>query len=111
MAWFTFRYDSEVLNGGHVQFFANNPDWNEWPLFTALDEIGATAFMPVLRRAMEIWKRSGRQIGSAEELIAASLESETLDLDREYYQLTPTVIAYLEFYLQTHLDAFVEVVA
>src|SRR5260370_34171286 len=47
-----FWYESEVQNGGHLQFFENRPEELIEPTLTASRVLGAEAYLPILNDAL-----------------------------------------------------------
>jgi len=89
-AQLAFRYDSEVQNGGHLQFFLNTQD-SERDFVDALEGLSLPAHAKLLRCAYDRWKgRPRSEPARAEEFVAAALHEEFADVDAAYHQLNPT---------------------
>jgi hypothetical protein len=114
-AHFTFWYDSELRNGGHLQYFENRDiqSLDGAPAFgaalCALEAIGAAAQGEVLSRAVERWnQRQRHRIKTVEEYVATALQGEFDDLDNAYYECRPEITELLRLYLDSHFDEFIE---
>jgi len=107
-AHLVFRYESEVQNGGHLQYFENERLVRASETVEGLLALGATAQASILRRAIARWKSGERKrIETVEEYVAEALEGEFDDLDRAYYDCVPDTCACMEKYLSLHQDEFV----
>src|SRR5258705_3794327 len=56
-----FWYESEVQNGGPLQFFENRPGELIEPTLTALRVLGAEAYLPILNNATLRWRSQPRE--------------------------------------------------
>ena len=73
-----FRYESEVQNGGHVQFFENQPDRLIQPTVEALVVVAAVPFADILRNAVDRWRsRKPRKLEDLADFISAAKEGES----------------------------------
>jgi hypothetical protein len=105
-----FWYESEVQNGGHLQFFENQPEELIDPTMQALAVIGAVPFVPILREAVERRRSRPRpKLENVEDFIAAARLGEFDDLDRAYYNQEPVMIRFLESYLDANFGDFIEI--
>jgi len=106
-----FWYDSEVQNGGHLQFFENRGTKHLAETIKALGLLDATSQQQILREAGELWlSRSRPRIQTAQEFCDTALEGEFDALDSRFYKSTPTLTQRLEAYLASHQELFVSVI-
>jgi hypothetical protein len=103
-AWLAFRYDAEVQNGGHRQFFANRGTGSVGPTIEALNRLGATCQVEVLLKAATRFEAVAREPQQGSELDKA-LD----DLDQDYHRCRPEIHELLESYLDNHLDGFLKI--
>lgn len=108
VAHLCFWYDSEVQNGGHLQYFVNRGFLliNETTL--ALTKLGAQSQTTVLSKAINILLTKGiSKIESVEEYADEALEGKFDDIDSEYYSCEPAIQDLLEKYLENYEDEFI----
>jgi hypothetical protein len=106
-----FWYDSEVQNGGHLQYFLNRGTGLLEETITALGALGLGCHADVLRRAAAAWDASERQQPeSAEEYSVQALEGEFDEFDGAFDECFPTIHEGLERHLEAHRDEYVELV-
>ena len=118
VALFAFWYDSEVQNGGHLQYFENKGKLfrNREPLLfsTTLESLkilGAKEQANILSLASEKYLSQVRNHpNNVEEYCTLALEDEFGEYDRRYYKCTPDMNSLLEMYLQKHLNEFVKLI-
>jgi hypothetical protein len=109
-AHLVFWYESEVQNGGHLQYFHNQGDQRVRETIRALKRLGADCQSKVLARAVKQYASKPRtRIESAEEYAEEALEGEFDKLDRAFHACQPPLIEALEAYLQKHQPEFVVV--
>jgi len=105
-----FWYESEVQNGGHVQYFENINLNNYVPIINSLKYIGANNHAEILEKAVKIYFKNGiRNIDSVDDLINASLEKKIQKLDYEYNEIKPNMNYSLKEYLNKYLEEFIEI--
>jgi len=103
-AWLAFRYDVEVQNGGHRQFFANRGTGSVGQTIEALNRLGATGQSAVLLKAATQFEAEAREPEQGSEL------DEKLDaLDHDYHRCRPEISELLQSYLEDHLDDFIKI--
>jgi hypothetical protein len=108
-AHLVFWYDSEVQNGGHLQYFENRPAELAQETIRALVALGAAPQAAVLTSASERWMCRPRvKPRTVQEYVEESRKMEFADLDTAYYSLSPTVTGLLEKYLESSVAAFLE---
>lgn len=109
-AHLVFWYESEVQNGGHLQYFENHGTKHLAETIVALDSIEAAGQQQILREAGELWLSCERSpIQSAEEYSETALEGEFDDFDSRFHACLPTLEHCLETYLQAHQSLFITV--
>jgi len=107
-AFLVFRYESEVQNGGHFQFFANQGTEYVVETVDALRQLGAICQMDILREANELFVSKPRQeIETIDEFCKNALEGEFSSLDTRFYACSPSLQECLESYLNKHISSFV----
>jgi hypothetical protein len=110
-AYLAFRYDSDVQNGGHLQYFENQPDELVNATIRALVELGASSHAQLLKRARARWtQREHDKSRTLEAYVTESLKMEFEDLDATYYDLRPNVTELLERHLESNRGLFLEFV-
>jgi len=105
-----FWYESEVQNGGHVQYFENTflDDYSE--IINSIEIIGAQEHAKVLKRAVEIYFKMNRtKVENIEKFISESLQKDYQNLDNEYYAIDPNMNYYFKEYLKKYQDEFIEI--
>lgn len=111
VAYLAFWYDSEVQNGGHLQYFENRGVALVDETLDALSALGADNQRQILRQAYDIRHKSPDDpIATAEEFAARSLDGDFDELDHRYYEANPSITDSLKAYLETHQDDFVVIV-
>jgi len=110
LAYLVFWYDSEVLNGGHLQYFQNRDTEYLDETIVSLGLLGATCQQQVLREAGALFLRHPRkQIRTLEEYAATAREGGFSALDRRFYDCSPSLQECLERHLKEHQSRFVTV--
>jgi len=106
-----FEYDSEVQNGGHLQYFENTArsgfaDYED--VVKALQWIGAGQQADVLSKAIALWKLETRGLTrDIYEFSDRALEGRYDALDDKYCDCEPEVMQLLETMLEEYQDEFV----
>jgi hypothetical protein len=110
-AHLVFWYESEVQNGGHLQYFQNRGTAHLEETLDALGLLEATCQAQVLREAKEVLLGCKRQpIETVDEFVAAALEGEFSAFDSRFYACSPSLQKCLEVYLFRHPSAFVTII-
>jgi hypothetical protein len=110
-AHLAFWYDSEVQNGGHMQYFENRGIELLRETLKALDGVGGECQRRVLDSATQRYESSQRaHIETIEQYVSAALEGEFDPFDAAYYACEPSIQDLLEEYLERHRDSFIEIV-
>jgi hypothetical protein len=115
--YFCFWYDSEVQNGGHLQFSENtsihyqDKDKNAISLtLKALKNIGARKQANILSQASRrYFAQKEEHPATVKEFVDLALEDEFEEIDERYYNCSPDINYYLEKYLQTLMTEFVKI--
>lgn len=110
-AHLAFWYDSEVQNGGHLQYFENRPTELVGETIRALVALGALRQAAVLKSASERWMSRRRvKPRTVDEYVEESAKMEFKDLDNAYYGLSPSVTDMLGNCLESNRGSFVELI-
>jgi uncharacterized protein DUF4375 len=110
-AHLVFRYESEVQNGGHLQYFENRGTEHLAATIEALASLGGHCQQRVLGEAGVFWfSRERQRIQTVEEYCEIALEGEFDTLDSRFYACSPTLQQCLESYLKSHQSLFVTVI-
>ena len=95
-----FWYESEVQNGGHLQYFLNRGTAEAREAVLALRALGATVHATNLSAALDRWHAVVRTPpSSVEEYVEEALEGEFTSYDNKFSVAVPLVDV-----LQQHLD-------
>jgi hypothetical protein len=115
VAHFAFWYESEVQNGGHLQYFQNmsitysgKEDIVISATLEALKIIGAKEQLKILSSASKRYflkKRTHPE--TVDEFVELELGDEFGKFDRQYYNCDHDMNSHLEKYLQKHTNEFV----
>jgi hypothetical protein len=118
VAHFAFWYESEVQNGGHLQYFENmsiryngKEDIVISAALEALKIIGSNEQLTILSSASKqylLQKRTHPQ--TVDEFVAVALGDEFENFDNQYYNCDPDMNSYLEKYIQNYTNEFVIIV-
>jgi Domain of unknown function (DUF4375) len=91
-AHLVYWYESEVQNGGHLQYFENRGTEHLAATVKALGSLGAICQQQVLREAGERWlSRSHPRIQTAQEFCDTGLEGEFESFDLRFHAGSPTL--------------------
>jgi hypothetical protein len=111
LAHLAFWYDSELQNGGHLQFFENRGTELLDETLTALQDLGAKKQHKILEKARKKWLAGSRsKKEEAEDYIDEALEGEFETLDDQYYECEPSINDLLEGFLAKNRSSFVEII-
>jgi hypothetical protein len=109
VAHLAFWYDSEVQNGGHLQYFENQGTARVGEVVGALRRLGADCQADILLRAKAQHGMEPRPpISSVEEYVEIALKGEYASLDSEYYAAEPATTKLLADFLESHEGEFIE---
>jgi hypothetical protein len=102
-AHLVFWYESEVQNGGHLQFFLNQSDDRMEETVSSLNTLGAPAQAQVLEQALARWRGAARlPPADAMEYSAITFEMEFDDLDRAFHDCSIPLIEILRRHFVAH---------
>lgn len=105
----SFWYDSEVQNGGHLQYFLNRGIDEAREALGALASIGADAQREILVRAIEYYTQSGiDNWETADEYDALWRQGHFEEHDLAYHDCVPEMTELLQRYLDVHTEDFIE---
>ncbi len=105
----TRGYDSELQNGGHLQYFENHRKNDYFEVINSLKAIGAEKQSSLLLKTSVIFLGKKRKpIKSVQSYIKKTENDEYSKFDSEYYHIKPDVNFYLEEYLKNNLNEFIE---
>ncbi len=105
-----FWYDSEVYNGGHLQYFGNRRMQHLAETIEALRIMGAECQRQILNDAAELFlSRQRSSILTVENFSAAALEGEFSEFDSRIYACAPSLYEHLQKHLALHQSWFVTI--
>ncbi|MBD0384714.1 DMP19 family protein [Paenibacillus sedimenti] len=111
IAHLCFWYDSEVQNGGHIQYFENKGTEKVNETINALKSLGASKQADILGEAYRQYSLKIRKtINTVLGFVMASREGEYERFDNQYYDCEPNVTELLEKYFVANKEHFVELV-
>lgn len=111
IAHLCFWYDSEVQNGGHIQYFENQGTDRIDETMNALKSLNASSQAEILKGAyVQYCSKTRKKIIDLFSFIAASREEEYGKFDRQYYECQPRLIDLLEGYFEKYRENFIIVV-
>jgi hypothetical protein len=107
-AHLVFWYESEVQNGGHLQYFENRGTKYLEETIEALGILGAEGHQKILREAADLFLGRERPlIQTTEAYSAVALEGEFEDLDFRFGACLPSLFECLKAHLALHQSSFV----
>jgi hypothetical protein len=108
-AQLVFWYDSEVMNGGHLQYFLNQGPAEAREATGALESLGATEHARLLTDALQVWTSVPREnLTSVDEYVDRALEGEFDQFDQRAWSLRP-LQEVLEECVRANQDLFIDV--
>jgi hypothetical protein len=111
LAHLAFWYESEVQNGGHLQYFENRGTTLLDETLAALSALGANCQRGILEEAGRAFLANSRaRIVKPDQYVATALAGEFDAFDSAFYTCEPSIHQLLERYLEQHRDRFVEIV-
>ena len=109
LAHLVFWYDSEVQNGGHLQYFANSSGRRAKEAERALQELGMECQQNILSEAVaHLSKNPLTEFESVDDYVTAARDDAFEAFDRRYYACSRDANQYLEAYLERNLGHFIE---
>jgi hypothetical protein len=110
IAHLCFWYDSEVQNGGHLQYLENRGTILLDETLAALQVLGAECQYRVLKSAGHLFFTEPRdRPETVMEYVETALKGEFDSFDSAYHGCEPSIQKLLEYYLDQHKDHFIEV--
>jgi Domain of unknown function (DUF4375) len=107
-AHLVFWYESEVQNGGHLQYFENRGTNLLAETIEALHVLGAQCQGRILRDASKLLKSGeAKRIQTTEEYRETALEGEFDELDSRFHECPQDLTEHLQKYLTLHQSLFV----
>ena len=105
-----FWYDSEVQNGGHLQYFENRGTMLLNETLAALRLLGAECQFAVLETAGRLYDSKPRhRIETVEDYVAVTHNSEFAASDSAYHACQPAIQKLLADYLERNKSHFIEI--
>ena len=109
-AHLVFAYESEVQNGGHLQFFENGHGTHVQQTIASLHHLGAHCQAKILEDAGGLWVTEDRgPVLSREEFVERALEQRFSEVDERFGRCSPDLLEVLGHYFDRFRDAFVHV--
>jgi hypothetical protein len=107
-----FRYYSEIMNGGHFQFFENNGFQYGQDVLRSLHDLGLTEVASILNDALAVAaKRQWQVIETVEQFVEGSLEQSFEKQDDDFYALSPDLHQRLYDIAMRQKSEFITIVA
>ncbi|MDQ0230153.1 DMP19 family protein [Metabacillus malikii] len=108
VAHLCFIYDSELQNGGHMQYFINRGTTFATETAQALKKLGAKEQSELFSSALNILKEKNiSNIETIEDYLDEAANEKFTELDYTYYDIEPTINDYLEKYLEENESEFI----
>ena len=109
-AQLVIKYEGEVQNGGHLQYFENGRGQYLDETIAALGLLGATCQQQVLREAVALWRGHARpRIQTAQQFCETALKGEFSDFDKRFHACTTPLQQHLESHLGQNLSRYVSI--
>jgi hypothetical protein len=110
-AHFVLTYDSEVQNGGHLQYFFNHRNHYLQETLSALTLLGAEDQRIVLEAATLLFdSRPRKRPSTPQEYSAVAMQGEFESFDKRYCDCAPSLGELLGKHLAEHADTFIKLV-
>lgn len=106
-----FWYNSEVQNGGHMQYLVNHGISHLKSTINAFETIENYDFTPLLKKAITIYNTLDlSSIANVEDYVEMALQDYFSECDQKFHQIEPSLEDILEEYLRNNQSAFIEIV-
>lgn len=106
-----FWYNSEVQNGGHMQYLINHGISHLKSTINAFETIENNDFTPLLKKAITIYNTLDlSSIANVEDYVEMALQDYFSECDQKFHQIEPSLEDILEEYLRNNQSAFIEIV-
>ena len=110
IAYLCFWYDSEVQNGGHLQYFENRGIKQLEDTLIALGVLGADCQKELLTTAARLFSGQPRmKIRTVDEYVAEAHRGEFDTLDSAFYACVPSIQELLKTYFRQNESHFIEI--
>jgi Domain of unknown function (DUF4375) len=110
-AHLVFWYESEVQNGGHLQYFENRGTKYLNETIEALGVLGGSCHQKILQEAADLFlSRERPRIQTTEAYSAVALEGEFEGLNLRFGACSPSLFECLKAHLALHQSSFVVVI-
>lgn len=107
-AFHAFWYDSEVQNGGHLQYFLNRGVEEAERAVGSLRSMGALAHSELLSDAVAAWHSQTRSSPeTVQEYVEEALKGDFNIFDDRFHEIAPSLFDYLQGHLSAHQPQFV----
>jgi len=104
-----FVYDSEIQNGGHLQYFENERLTDYSKIIKSLIEIGASEQANILEKAsLQFLAKKRKPILNVLSFVKKAKEDEYSEFDNLYYNIKPDMNNYLNDYLEKYKNEFID---
>ncbi len=108
VAHLIFWYESEVQNGGHMQYFENQGIEYVNETIESLRKVNAIIYTNILNDAYKQFASTKRiRINTVEEYVDGALENEFDRFDNSFHETSETLTSYLEDYLSKNKASFI----
>lgn len=109
IAHLTLWYESEIYNGGHLQYFENHGTVRVDQVQAALRAIGGHCQAKVLAAALaQRHSKKRKRIRFVVAFVKAARQGEYDECDTRFHECDPTITKLLEIWLDQHESEFVE---
>ncbi len=109
-AQLVIKYEGEVQNGGHLQYFENCRGEHLDETIAALGVVGATCQQQVLREAAALWRSCARpRIQTAQQFCETALAGEFSEFDRRFHACATPLEQLLESHLKQNPSRYVSI--
>lgn len=106
-----FWYESEVMNGGHMQFFLNKGIEEVEETVKALKFVAYNEYLPLLEKALEIYNGLDySKVEDPESYAEMALEGHFDYCDEQFYQITRSIEAIQLMFLLDFQQEFIEII-
>lgn len=106
-----FWYDSEVNNGGHLQYFENQGTNHLTETINTLKELKAFSQAEILEKAgKQFLGKKRNKIKLVLAFVKKAGEGEYDEFDNEFYESTPSTNDVLNDFLTKYQDQFVKII-
>ncbi|WP_159888758.1 DMP19 family protein [Paenibacillus puerhi] len=111
VAHLCFWYDSEVQNGGHLQYFENRRALYIEETLKSLSIVKGYEQKEILQKAYKQYRSKFRTIiRTVQEFVNTAREGEYEELDNTYYNCQPRLIDLMNNYLQENVKEFIKII-